>query len=143
MSCTNHPAVIENIQTCARCNLPFCSNCLVIFQGKHLCGPCKNERIRALQSGRPEGELVLATVGRRLGALWIDGMIVGVPLYALMFAFIGTRAFGPNAEVAGSTGTNWAIAKVKIETPTRTKHRPARRRRMKRDIGEFFVVDRK
>lgn len=101
MACTNHPAVIENIQPCDRCSLPFCSNCLVVFQGKRLCGPCKNERIRAVQSGRPEGELALATVGRRLGALWIDGLILFIPLWAVMFGIFASGVAAPDSPALG------------------------------------------
>lgn len=87
MSCTNHPAVIEGIQMCARCQKPFCPNCLIQFQGERLCGTCKNQRIRAVQSGAPEGTLQLATIGRRWGALWLDTLVVMLPL--IFLAVIG------------------------------------------------------
>lgn len=91
MSCTNHPAVVDNLRPCERCSKPFCPNCVVVFQGKRLCGPCKNERIRAVQSGAPEGELQLGTVGRRLGAVWLDGLVMMIPLFIIIF---GTAASG-------------------------------------------------
>ncbi|MEO8360076.1 MAG: RDD family protein [Vicinamibacteria bacterium] len=100
MSCTNHPAVVDNIQMCERCSKPFCRNCLIVFQGKKLCGDCKNQRIRAVQSGAPEGTLQLATIGRRWGALWIDTFVIMIPLFFVLVVFIfaaGRAGINPGA----------------------------------------------
>ena len=103
MSCTNHPAVVDGIQVCDRCSRPFCPNCLVVFQGKKLCGTCKNERIRAVQSGTPEGSLQLATIGRRWGALWIDSLLVMFPFFFILFlvGMLGGVA-GARADMIGN-----------------------------------------
>ena len=103
MSCTNHPAVVDNLRPCERCSRPFCPNCLIVFQGKRLCGPCKNERIRAVQSGTPEGELQLATVGRRFGAVTLDSLVMMVPVFFLAFfiAFAAASVFSPDSPAFG------------------------------------------
>jgi uncharacterized RDD family membrane protein YckC len=31
MSCTNHPAVVDNLRPCERCSKPFCPNCVIVF----------------------------------------------------------------------------------------------------------------
>lgn len=48
--CLNHQETAKQ-QTCADCEEGFCEDCIVIWQGQVLCGPCKNFRIR--QSERP------------------------------------------------------------------------------------------
>ncbi len=101
MSCTNHPAVVDNLRPCERCSRPFCPNCLIVFQGKRLCGPCKNERIRAVQSGTPEGELQLGTVGRRLGAVWLDGLVMMIPIFLLIFGLAATGIVNPDSPAFG------------------------------------------
>jgi uncharacterized RDD family membrane protein YckC len=101
MSCTNHPAVVDNLRPCERCSRPFCPNCLIVFQGKRLCGTCKNERIRAVQSGTPEGELQLGTVGRRLGAVWLDGLVMMIPIFVLIFGLAASGIVDPTSPAFG------------------------------------------
>lgn len=102
MACTNHPAISDDIQVCATCSKPFCRNCLIVFQGKRICGGCKNERIRAVQSGMAGGigELEYATLSRRFSAMFLDGLVVGVPLQILGFAVAAMS--GPTPDVATS-----------------------------------------
>jgi hypothetical protein len=45
--CFNHQD-LEVERTCESCAERFCAHCLVLFQGRNLCGPCKNARIKAL-----------------------------------------------------------------------------------------------
>jgi hypothetical protein len=40
MTCKNHPTV-EEVDRCAGCAEPFCSNCLVDINGQKYCGACK------------------------------------------------------------------------------------------------------
>ena len=103
MSCTNHPAVVEGIQVCERCSKPFCRNCLIVFQGRKLCGVCKNERIRALQSGAAEGSLQLASIGRRWGAMTLDGFLSGtVAVIVVVGAALMANAAGVNDGLLGN-----------------------------------------
>jgi hypothetical protein len=45
--CFNHQSLPVE-KTCDSCAERFCAGCLVTFQGKTLCGPCKNARVREL-----------------------------------------------------------------------------------------------
>lgn len=47
-ACLNHDNRVKQ-NSCADCGEGFCAMCLVTFQGKMLCGPCKNFRTRLLQ----------------------------------------------------------------------------------------------
>lgn len=47
-ACLNHDNKVKQ-NSCADCQEGFCSTCLVTFQGKMLCGPCKNYRLKLLQ----------------------------------------------------------------------------------------------
>jgi hypothetical protein len=55
--CLNHQDVAKQ-QACVDCQEGFCDDCVVVFQGKVLCGPCKNFRIR--QMHRPAELSLLA-----------------------------------------------------------------------------------
>jgi len=55
--CLNHQDVAKQ-QACVDCQECFCDDCVVVFQGKVLCGPCKNFRIR--QMHRPAELSLLA-----------------------------------------------------------------------------------
>ena len=45
--CLNHQDLVKQ-QSCVDCQQGFCDDCVVLFQGKVLCGPCKNFRIRKM-----------------------------------------------------------------------------------------------
>lgn len=47
-ACLNHDHKVKQ-NSCVDCGEGFCATCLVTFQGKMLCGPCKNFRIKLLQ----------------------------------------------------------------------------------------------
>ena len=74
-ACTNHPSVTQGIVRCTRCGRPYCPNCVVRLRGFAYCGQCKGEQVRDIQSGTVAGEIELATIGRRFGALWIDSLL--------------------------------------------------------------------
>ena len=88
MTCTNHPEAEGSIVRCMRCLQPFCSDCLVRIGGRPVCGDCKVEQLRDAASGVNTGSLELASMGRRFAALFIDGLIVGLPIMAIIFAVI-------------------------------------------------------
>jgi hypothetical protein len=46
--CLNHEDR-DFAERCDVCHCSFCADCVVVFQGKTLCGPCKNFRVRAEQ----------------------------------------------------------------------------------------------
>ncbi len=115
MSCVNHTEVMDHTGPCERCSLPFCPNCLVVFQSKQLCGPCKGERIRAIQSGTPEGELRIASVARRFRAVWVDGMVLLIPLFLLAFAVGATGLMAPGSPMFGLTNIVIYVAPIFYE----------------------------
>jgi hypothetical protein len=58
--CFNHEDLPQQT-ACADCGEFFCANCLVTFQGKSLCGPCKNFRVRVLLKPSPTSRLALTS----------------------------------------------------------------------------------
>ena len=98
--CRNHPDVVEGLRYCSRCGQTFCPDCLVTIRGNTFCASCKAEEIRDLVSGVDQSALELAGIGRRFGALFIDSLILSVPMtvivIALVFASVaGKRDFNP------------------------------------------------
>ena len=100
MACVNHPAVSLGLIRCNRCEQSFCRNCVVGLRGQYYCARCKADQVRDIQSGTEAGVLELATIGRRFGAQWVDGlvfMIVFLPAY--FFLFMGAAAASATPDV--------------------------------------------
>jgi len=85
MPCKNHPLVEEALVRCARCGEAFCPNCIVEIAGSPYCAVCKGEVLGDLRSGRPATGPDLASIGRRFAAFFLDGLILGLPLVAVLF----------------------------------------------------------
>lgn len=88
MACANHPAVNVGLVRCKRCEKSFCRNCVVALRGQYYCARCKADQVRDIQSGTEAGVLELATIGRRFGAQWVDGLVflaVFLPVYVFLF----------------------------------------------------------
>lgn len=99
MLCRNHVDVAEGVRRCARCGAPFCPDCLVEISGRPYCGTCKSEQLLDVRSGVQYGAIQHATILRRFGAVFLDGLIVAVPMYILMGIFVflpATRGQTPN-----------------------------------------------
>jgi uncharacterized RDD family membrane protein YckC len=88
MPCKNHPFVEDRLTRCSVCAEAFCPDCIVEIGGLPYCLTCKTEAMRDLRSGVPTRELDLATIGRRFGALWIDGIVITLPLMIVIFALL-------------------------------------------------------
>lgn len=88
MNCANHPVVAEGVLRCSRCNVPYCSDCLVTIQGRRYCARCKNEQLTDIRSGVDSTQIQLAGIGRRFAAIWIDGFILGMPLMIVFFVVL-------------------------------------------------------
>lgn len=106
VSCTNHPLVTQGILRCTRCGRPFCPNCVIRLRGFVHCAACKGEQVRDIQSGLAPGQLELATLGRRFGALWIDSLIfvalsMAGTVVLVPFLARATRSDGPADPTAG------------------------------------------
>jgi uncharacterized RDD family membrane protein YckC len=85
MPCKNHPLVEDRLTRCSRCAETFCPDCIVEIGGLPYCLECKTESMRDLRSGVPLQQLDMASIGRRFAAIWVDGLIVTVPLIILAF----------------------------------------------------------
>ncbi|HVG10647.1 MAG TPA: RDD family protein [Thermoanaerobaculia bacterium] len=84
MPCKNHPFVEDRLTRCSRCAEAFCPDCIVEIGGLPYCLSCKTESMRDLRSGVPVGVLDMASIGRRFVAIFIDGLIVTIPIIALI-----------------------------------------------------------
>ncbi len=99
MLCRNHVDVSEGIRRCSRCGTTFCRDCLVEIHGHPYCATCKTEQLLDVRSGVDQTVLNYAGVGKRFGAVLIDGLIVTMPIYLVFLAamFLPTRSGGePN-----------------------------------------------
>ena len=88
LACRNHPDVIEGIRHCSRCGGPFCNDCLVTINGRLYCATCKNEQLLDVRSGVDRTTLNLAGVGKRFGAIFVDGLIINLPMYFIVFGLM-------------------------------------------------------
>lgn len=95
-ACRNHPDVVEGLRYCSRCGQTYCPDCLVTLRGNTYCATCKVEQLRDLTSGVDQNQLELAGIGRRFGALFIDGLILGLPAAAIIIVFVIAAMSGNN-----------------------------------------------
>jgi hypothetical protein len=58
--CLNHDDVASE-QTCADCRCSFCSACVVTLQGRTLCAPCKNFRVRVIDRPAPASAMAIVS----------------------------------------------------------------------------------
>jgi len=105
MACVNHPAVNVGLVRCRRCGQAFCRSCVVALRGQYYCARCKAEQVRDIQSGTEAGVLELASVGRRFGALWVDG-VLSLVLLIPFFVVVGMAA-GAAGKTQPGLGVNF------------------------------------
>lgn len=86
MPCTNHPSTEGPLWQCSRCARPFCMDCIVQIGGQTYCAECKVEAMRDIRSGVSTSLLELAPIGRRFAALFIDNLIVFLPMSIVFVA---------------------------------------------------------
>ncbi|MEA2489078.1 MAG: hypothetical protein QOH21_870 [Acidobacteriota bacterium] len=84
LMCRNHVEVIEGIRRCTRCGSTFCRDCLVDIAGHPYCATCKGEQLLDVRSGVDRTKLPLAGFWKRFGAALLDGLLLSVPMYAVM-----------------------------------------------------------
>jgi len=96
MICRNHVDVLEGVRRCARCQTPYCRSCLVEIQGRPYCATCKSEQLLDVRSGVSVGTLDYAGFWKRFGAIFIDGLVVNIPIYIafLVIAFAASDTKG-------------------------------------------------
>jgi uncharacterized RDD family membrane protein YckC len=86
MICLNHVDVAEGVRRCARCGETFCPDCLVTIHEQPFCAACKTEQLLDVRSGVDRTHMVYAGFWARVGAQVLDGLIFGVPAYAIFVA---------------------------------------------------------
>lgn len=104
MLCRNHVDVSEGVRRCSRCGATFCRDCLVDIKGLPYCATCKTEQLMDVRSGVDMTVLNYAGVGKRFGAIFIDGLIVVMPLYLVFLAawmLPAMQGGEPNLWIAG------------------------------------------
>jgi uncharacterized RDD family membrane protein YckC len=124
MPCKNHPFVEDRLTRCSRCAEAFCPDCIVEIGGLPYCLTCKTESMRDLRSGVPLGQLDMASVGRRFVAIFIDGLIVMLPILVLAFLVLlplgvmeaqeGTEALPPALAIFGNLFVSLGAAAIYI-----------------------------
>jgi uncharacterized RDD family membrane protein YckC len=87
-TCRYHPDVSEGIRNCARCGQTYCSDCLVDIGGLPHCAICKNEQLLDIRSGVDRYVPSLAGIGKRFAAQIIDGFVIAIPMWGIMFAIM-------------------------------------------------------
>lgn len=106
MNCANHPAVVEGVYDCSRCGTAYCADCLMTLQGRRYCARCKSEQLTDIRSGADSTELQLAGIGRRFAAVFVDGLIIGLPLMILTMIVI-FPAIASGGKEAPPNWVNW------------------------------------
>src|ERR1700730_2587919 len=99
MICRNHVDVSEGVRRCTRCGATFCRDCLVDISGHPYCATCKTEQLLDVRSGVQPGVLDYASIGRRFGAAFLDGLLMWIPI-GIMLAVLGMSAM--SARVNGA-----------------------------------------
>lgn len=88
MPCKNHPLVEDRLTRCAVCTDAFCPDCIVEIGGLPYCMEHKTEMLLDLLSGVPPMSLDMASILRRFAAMFVDGLLLGLPLAILAFFLI-------------------------------------------------------
>ena len=99
MLCRNHIDVAEGVRRCARCGTPFCPDCLVELSGRPYCATCKTEQLLVVRSGVDRSQMQYSTILRRFGAVFLDSLLIVIPMYTIMGIFVflpATRGETPN-----------------------------------------------
>ncbi|HYI07840.1 MAG TPA: RDD family protein [Thermoanaerobaculia bacterium] len=117
MICRNHVEATEGIRRCARCAVPFCPDCLVEISGRPYCATCKSEQLLDVRSGVDRSQLALATVWRRFAAIFIDNLLIIIPMYSIMavLVFIPASQGKEPHPLMGFVGIPFALAALVYE----------------------------
>jgi uncharacterized RDD family membrane protein YckC len=95
MICRNHVDVSEGVRRCSRCGATFCGDCLVEIQGQPYCAGCKQEQLLDVRSGVDRTNLEYASISRRFAAMFVDGLITGIPvMIVIVFVVFSTASSG-------------------------------------------------
>jgi hypothetical protein len=134
--CLNHDEAASE-RTCDDCRCSFCAACVVTLQGKTLCGPCKNFRVRGLNrparfsamaivafvvaavGGPVAFFLTLMAVGMQAqtgnvgGAVGVCVLALALPAASLVLGWLALRDIETKPNVAGrSLAASGAVASL-------------------------------
>jgi hypothetical protein len=93
--CLNHPDD-ASVKTCDDCHEAFCERCVVPLQGRTLCGPCKNFRLRSAQRPLQPSALAILSV--------VVGVVSGPPGLCLLGGLVTPDAGAGMATFFGIAG---------------------------------------
>jgi predicted MFS family arabinose efflux permease len=88
MACLHHPET-SLTERCAVCEESFCADCLVEILGQRTCGPCRDARVRELETGKPADARARAfrAFALLIGAGWL-GTNLGYSIADLPLRFV-------------------------------------------------------
>jgi uncharacterized RDD family membrane protein YckC len=142
---------------------------VIRLRGFAYCALCKGEQVRDIQSGSVKGELELATLGRRFGAIWIDslsfmavfvigGLVLGLALattapaspnvggalnlFLIVMAFVVAFVYeGVMLQVRGQTLGKMAVG-IKVVGPDGAEISPGQAwgRSLIRNLFNYFAI---
>jgi hypothetical protein len=141
--CFNHETMPKR-EVCSDCALSFCADCVTVFRGQTVCGPCKNYQAKKLQrtpriSGLAASSVavalmtapalfILMPLGRSIGGAWLmllalvpHASAVALGLLALRRADADVRRGGRPQAIAGIVIAS--LAAVVTAAVTVTVHR--------------------
>ena len=108
-TCPNHPQLTVGLQRCSRCHRAYCPDCLVSFRGGLYDAACKDAQLRDLAAGH--SGLKIASAWLRLGAAWIDGFVLIIPVGLIYFASYRLSEL-PFPAFIQSPATRWGTSAV-------------------------------
>jgi hypothetical protein len=111
--CLNHDDAATD-KICEDCKESFCPNCLVEQQGKTLCGPCKNFRIRGMHRPTkvPGLAVVALIVGLVSGPVAFCMTLVGAGPQGSLFVAIALSVIGLLLPVGGMVVSWYALREI-------------------------------
>lgn len=114
--CINHDDVATD-KTCEDCKEPFCPNCVVEQQGKTLCGPCKNFRIRGMHRPTkvPGLAVVAMIVGLVSGPVTFCMTLFGAGPQGSIFIAVALSLLGLLLPVGGMVVSWYALREIETK----------------------------
>lgn len=76
----------EGLTRCGVCGAMVASNLVVQLGGKTVCARCKSGVAREMAGARPVGAMRYAGFWIRFVAVFLDGLILAIPIVAILFA---------------------------------------------------------
>jgi hypothetical protein len=103
MACVNHAAVAE-VAKCAQCSTPLCADCVVVIDGRPLCGRCKTQVVRLVERGEAIDE------GGREPSPWEAGRSLASLLLTVRQVILSPRTFFAKLRRSGPGHFSYLVA---------------------------------